>query len=243
MNAFDNFRPRLSPESLAEAPALADDPGIPWPAPPVTPGIWVQPAPEAGRALLSRIAGSGLPALPPAVCRLRQQPSPFHADVLLLEVLVRPGVSRIYALGGDFTAQFDGASPVLHEINKHAPPLLAELDAVHAYLFYFGNVVCGDDGVFQVVARLEDVPPFDGGDTVRLILARGIEPPVPLALHDDGAQDVEATMLYSGCLFRVIFRISPAGLVDIVEDDVLAADLPIGRFTYIGGERQVRPAP
>lgn len=240
---FSNFRPHGGAPGLAEAPTLADDPGIPWPAPPVTPGIWAPPAPEAAQLLLGRIAGSGLPPLPPVVCRLRQQPSPFHADVLFLEVLMRPGVSRLYALGADFTAQFDGASPILHEINRHAPPLLAELEAVQAYLFYFGHVVCGDDGVFQVVARLEDVPPFDGGDTVRPILVRGIEPPVPLALHDDGAQDVEATMLYSGCLFRVIFRVSPAGLVDIVEDEILAADLPIGRFTFIGGERLLKPAP
>lgn len=238
---FSNFRPRAGALALGVAPALSDDASLSWPGPPVTPGLWVQPAPEATLSLLRQIAGGGLPPLPPAVCRLRVQPSPFQADVLLVEVLVRPGASRLYALGVDFIAQFDGASPVVHEINRHARPLLAELDAVHAYLIYFGNVVCGDDGTFQVVERLEDVPPFDGGETVRRILLAGIETPVPLARHDNGAQDVEATMLYGGGLFRVIFRVSPDGMVEIIEDDILAADLPIGRFTFIDGERRLRP--
>ncbi|MCF4167701.1 hypothetical protein L2U69_18795 [Zavarzinia compransoris] len=242
--ALSNFRRRNAAGAPPKVPRLDFDPSPVWPVPPVTPGPWLDLPRESAAVLIADLLAAGTDAAPAAIHGVRVQAPAFRRDILLIECLTARvaadggGATLLFALGPEFVALFDGTAPVIHALNAEAPPGLEERDALDAYLQFFGHVVCGEAGAFQILETADDLPPHPPSPVLARLIEKCVEPLLLLARHDDGSQDVEAVVLYGGALFKVIFRISRGGGVDMLEDDPMASDLPIGAFHIVDRERR-----
>ncbi|MDD3446734.1 MAG: hypothetical protein PHS60_15105 [Zavarzinia sp.] len=196
---------------------------------------------------MAEIVAAGTNAIVRAVHGVRVQRPLFYPETMLVELLTRrpateagfDGGTMLFALGPGYIALLDGTSPVVHAINGETPPILDDVRALEAYLRFFGHVVCGEAGAFQIVATPDDLPPFVASPVVDKIIAATLSEPVLLARDGAGNQDMAATLLYSATLFDVVLRVSAAGTVDMIEDDPVATDLPMGAFHIIDGTRRV----
>jgi len=251
MTEIPPFKPRRrqaeTPELAQQAEALLALGGgraAPW-LPPVAPGDWEEPRCDEGIALLTAVLAAGFGHLVPAARALRLHRPGFYDGVVLLEVQAGPppaeawGASLLFAIGGDFVAHFDGAAPVVHAIRARAVVRLEDFAQVWAYLRFFGNVVCGEDGAFLVVEAPSDLPPWEPSPVVSRIIEGTLDDLWLDGRSADGGWEVSGVVLYSCALFKVRFRVEADGRVEMLDDDPLAADLPIRRVGIVGGERRL----
>lgn len=242
-----NFRRRNAAGAPPRVPALDFDADPVWPVPPVIPGPWMDLPVASAAVLIADLLSAGTDAAPGTIHAARVQAPAFRRDILLIECLTARvsadggGATLLFALGPEFVTLFDGTAPVVHALNAEAPPQLGERDELEAYLHFFGHVVCGEAGAFQILESADALPPHRASPVLTRLIEKSVEPLFPLARHDDGCQDVEAVVLYGATLFKVIFRVAPDGKVEMLEDDPMATDLPIGAFHILGGQRRALP--
>ncbi|HCB15344.1 MAG TPA: hypothetical protein DEP36_17500, partial [Gammaproteobacteria bacterium] len=130
----------------------------------------------------------------------------------------------------------NGKSDILHTINPH----LLSFNATHAeesYLGFFCAFVRGDEGPFQVISEVGEIPVGDSLE--KSLLNRLRESIAPMQYLDgsfekDGWQRYEATILYSNAVFKTTLKLMPSGMVDMESDEPIAVELPILRRQYDG---------
>ena len=167
-----------------------------------------------------------------ATARLSQCALPFYskhvlvwasdtswpADVGPFWLLVTPG--RVFLL--------DGASAPVHDVNESDPIEVTD-DNVLDYLRFFTYFVQGDEGPFLIVEDLEH-PALDTEKLTpshRLALEETIRPPVFDGREADGAMLATASILYGADLFTARFSITRNGMIEMIDDEPVAADLPV----------------
>ena len=124
----------------------------------------------------------------------------------------------------------NGTSPPLHSLNVSDPPIdLSEPENVIQFLRLYCVAVQGDNGPFQLVDSMQDVPWSDSMPVFRRDSLSSSIRRMSEAKFDDAADTwlVNATVLYGNGLFHAEFKVFKSGYVEMTDDDPIAADIAL----------------
>lgn len=116
-----------------------------------------------------------------------------------------------------------GISEPIHAVNAATPPVLNE-HTVRDYLWFFSFFVRGEDGPFLIVENMTDtyVPKTSG---VASTIDKHIHPIRLLQANADGSFELDAVVYYSNAVFSARFKILKSGMMEMLDDTPLAANL------------------
>lgn len=153
---------------------------------------------------------------------------PFYADVPLMELRPRSTAAATgrlcFLLSDDSLYRLNGTSPPIHEVNAKQKPRIGE-DTVLQYLAFFCFFVRGEEGPFLIVDRPENGFLPDYGDQKTEVL-NVFRPARSWIKDEDGNWLLSGVVCYSNAHFFADFRVQPSGMVEMVDDTPLVADLP-----------------
>jgi len=153
---------------------------------------------------------------------------PFHPDVPLIELRPRSSsaaAGRVCLLvQGDALFRLNGTSSPIHEVNGKEMPLIEERTVLH-YLNFFCFFVRGEEGPFLIVDRPENGFIPDLGDRSSDI-ANTFRPPRVWGKNEQGFWLVSGLVYYSNAVFLADFIVQPGGMIEMVCDTDIVADLP-----------------
>jgi len=190
-----------------------------------------EPGPKPAPQLRRRVLGflRKIPNLPKADSRrtrILAFRAPFYRASTLI-VATNPAwddgqLQICYLQRGSDLIRLLGKSPPIHEFNAKFKTKITPRHA-QSYLAFFCFFVRGEEGPFLIVDRPNNayVPPEIGGSD-----DMGKCPSVKLWGTDDrGYIRASATVFYSNALFVSDFLIQPSGMIEMVDDQPVAADL------------------
>ncbi|MDB2683194.1 hypothetical protein N9Z27_02985 [Alphaproteobacteria bacterium] len=156
---------------------------------------------------------------------------PFYESVALIRVKDPGWVDQnlyIYYLtdqGNLF--RLNGTSPPIHEVNAKAPIKVNE-ENVLDYLRFFCFFVRGEEGPFYVAESMEDpnMPP-EMDDTTRAVIEGTIREAEFEGMNEQNQFLCNAVVFYSNALFIANFSVQPSGMIEMLDDEPIAADLPV----------------
>jgi hypothetical protein len=156
---------------------------------------------------------------------------PFYESVALIRVRDPNWVNRrlnIYYLtdqGNLF--RLNGTSPPIHEVNAKAPIKVNEKNVLD-YLRFFCFFVRGEEGPFYIAETMEDPNiPTEMDDTTRSVIEGTVRAATFAGMNDQGHFLCDAVVFYSNALFIANFAIQPTGMIEMLDDEPIAADLPV----------------
>ncbi len=153
---------------------------------------------------------------------------PFHPDVPLVELRPRStsaATGRLYfLLHGDKLCGLNGTSPPIHEVNGSEEPLINEETVLH-YLAFFCFFVRGGEGPFLIVDRPENGFLPDLGER-RGEIERVFRAPRVWGKNEQGHWLVSGLVYYGNAIFFADLIVQPGGMIEMVEDTPVVADLP-----------------
>lgn len=156
---------------------------------------------------------------------------PFYDQVALIRVKEPSWTNQnlyIYYLtdqGNLF--RLNGTSPPIHEVNAKAPIKVTE-ENILEYLRFFCFFVRGEEGPFYVAESMEDPNmPTEMDDTTRSVIEGTIRPASFEGVNDQGHFLCDAVVFYSNALFIANFAVQPTGMIEMLDDEPIAADLPV----------------
>lgn len=156
---------------------------------------------------------------------------PFYDSVALIRVKDNNWVNKklvIYYLtdqGNLF--RLNGTSPPIHEVNAKAPVKITD-DNVLDYLRFFCFFVRGEEGPFYVAETMDDPNmPQDMDETTRSVVEGTIRACTYQGKNDQGHSLCDAVVFYSNALFIANFAVQPSGMIEMLDDEPIAADLPV----------------
>ena len=155
---------------------------------------------------------------------------PFYDSVALIRVRepswVDPNLYIYYLTDQGNLFRLNGTSPPIHEVNAKAP-IKVTTDNVLEYLRFFCFFVRGEEGPFYIAEGMEDPNmPTDMDDTTRSVIEGTIRPATLEGVNDQGHFLCEAVVFYSNALFIANFAVQPTGMIEMLDDEPIAADLP-----------------
>ena len=140
----------------------------------------------------------------------------------------------------------DGTSPPIHEANASVPIRLQNAEEAASYLRFFCSYVLGrydpkeraGGGAFHIVENTEDLPWAAAASTeLRKNVGRLLR---PLVIWSDpevaGDWRATATVQYSNSIFHAEFKIHKKGMIEMVEDKPVAAEMPLNLPVYKRGD-------
>jgi hypothetical protein len=122
----------------------------------------------------------------------------------------------------------DGSSAPIHDANEADPISVTEPKALE-YLRFFCYFVHGDEGPFLIVEDINH-PAIDKtklDDSTRKVIEGALRPAAFEGKTDEGNLEASAMVLYGNALFSARFSISPNGMIEMIDDEPVAADLPV----------------
>lgn len=251
----------VPPQAYTEVPSieveLALDPKPDWHLPPPFAGDWADLDATAASAAVNRVRaafprpwGEGVIE---GVRAVRRMVMSCYRGFDAVEVLFRFGdrapISQVALLGPQVAFWVTGVSNGLHQLNamqaEDGRPHLDISDERRAmeYLRFFCSSVHGDEGPFRIVedittfnAHMQEGSRYDiSPDAFQFEGLTRVEDE-----SDETAWLTEVPVLYSNAFFRSSFKIKRSGMVEMVEDEAIAADLPAIQQIMLRGLRQVR---
>lgn len=166
----------------------------------------------------------------PDSTQVHWRPLPFYESVALIRVKDPNWVNKklcIYFLtdqGNLF--RLNGTSPPIHEVNAKAPVKITEANVLD-YLRFFCFFVRGEEGPFYVAESMDDPNmPKDMDDTTRSVVEGSIRAASFEGMNDQGHYLCDAVVFYSNALFIANFAIQPGGMIEMLDDEPIATDLP-----------------
>ncbi len=121
----------------------------------------------------------------------------------------------------------NGTSPPIHEINAKAPVRITD-DNVLDYLRFFCFFVRGDEGPFLIAESPNDpYLPKNVDERTRSVIEGTIRPASYEGKNDKGFFLCDAVVFYSNALFIANFAVQPGGMIEMLDDDPIAADLSV----------------
>jgi len=155
---------------------------------------------------------------------------PWYETVKLLRIVdpawANDRLVLYYLTDGSSLTRLNGTSPPLHETNAKAPIQLSEAHVLD-YLRFFCFFVRGEEGPFYLAERLDDPIIRDAaGDPPAAALTQFIRPAEYLGRNEAGHFVCKGVVYYSNALFEAQFVIQPSGMVEMLDDEPVAADLP-----------------
>lgn len=160
-----------------------------------------------------------------------QRSLPFFENVKLLAFLDQNWTDQklviYFLLDHENLIRLDGTSPALHEINAKAPIHLND-DNVLEYIRFFCFMVRGENGPFYVLEELNESVLSDEIDDATRSLIEGTARPATLeGLNEHRHFLVDAVVFYSNAIFIANFAVLPTGMVEMQDDEPIAADLSV----------------
>jgi hypothetical protein len=156
---------------------------------------------------------------------------PFYEDVALLRIADPswPNLNLvIYFLVHDNSVfRLNGSSPPIHEVNAKAPIRLTA-DNVVDYLRFFCFFVRGEEGPFYLAEDIDDpLLPKLPDHTTQSVFADILRPIAYSGINDQGHFLCNGSVFYSNAIFIANFAVQPTGMIEMLEDEPVAADLPV----------------
>lgn len=166
----------------------------------------------------------------PATTKVAWRTLPFYDQVALIRLTDEnwsPANLALYYLtdqGNLF--RLNGTSPNIHEVNAKAPIKLDE-DNVLEYLHFFCFFVRGEEGPFLIAESMDDAYiPADMDDKTRTVIENTVHPANYKGQNDQGHYMCDAVVFYSNALFEAQFAVQPSGMIEMIDDEPIAIDLP-----------------
>lgn len=159
------------------------------------------------------------------------RPLPFYDSVALIRVRDTswsPSHLSIYYLtdkGNLF--RLNGTSPPIHEINAKAPVRINDANVLE-YLRFFCFFVRGEEGPFLIAERMDDPNmPANIDPSTKSVIENTIRPATYEGKNDKGHFMCDAVVFYANALFIANFAVHPTGMIEMLDDEPLATDLPV----------------
>lgn len=159
------------------------------------------------------------------------RPLPFYDNVVLIRLRDRswgkPRLSVYYLTDQGTLFRLNGTSPPIHEINAKAPIKITEANVLE-YLRFFCFFVRGEEGPFLIAESMEDpyMPHTDDPKT-RAVMEGTVRAASYEGRNEQGYYMCDAVVYYSNALFIATFAVQPGGMIEMLNDDPIAADLPV----------------
>jgi hypothetical protein len=125
----------------------------------------------------------------------------------------------------------DGSSAPIHDANEAGPIKITEENALD-YLRFFCYFVHGDEGPFFIVENI-DYPALDRDKlepATRKVLEDAIRPAAFEGKAATGALEASGMVLYGNALFSARFSMTENGMIEMTDDEPVAADLPVKKI-------------
>lgn len=122
----------------------------------------------------------------------------------------------------------DGSSAPIHDANEADPIKVTEANTLD-YLRFFCYFVHGDEGPFLIVENI-DHPALDKDKLepgTRKVIEDAIRPAAFEGKTAAGAYEASAMVLYGNALFSARFSMTENGMIEMIDDEPVAADLPV----------------
>lgn len=117
--------------------------------------------------------------------------------------------------------RLDGTSPPIHAMNAKASPTFDDQNVL-SYLKFFCHFVHGDDGPFAIVQSADDpIVPNNIPEEALAVMPR----PAQLLKRDENGYHIETLVWYTDKLFLANFIVRESGMVDMIDDELLARKL------------------
>lgn len=170
---------------------------------------------------------------------------PWYDSVALIRIRdenFMPKDLTLYYLTDQGTLyRLNGTSPPIHDINAKAPIKITE-DNVLDYLRFFCFFVRGDEGPFLISEDLSDpnLPEMD--DKMKAVIGGAIRPASFEGMNDQGHWLCDGVVFYSNALFIANFAVHPTGMIEMMDDEPIAADLTsrVNRPVALDGEGKAK---
>lgn len=155
---------------------------------------------------------------------------PFYDQVALIRVKdpnwTNPKLNIFYLTDQGNLFRLNGTSPPIHEVNAKAPIKVTE-ENVLEYLRFFCYFVRGEEGPFYIAESMEDPNmPTEMDETTRSVIEGTIRPATFEGMNEQGHYLCDAVVFYSNALFIANFAVQPTGMIEMLDDEPIAADLP-----------------
>ncbi len=155
---------------------------------------------------------------------------PFYDSVALIRVKdpnwVNQKLTIYYLTDQGNLFRLNGTSPPIHEVNAKAPIKVTEANVLE-YLRFFCFFVRGEEGPFYIAETMDDPNmPTDMDDTTRSVVEGTVRGATFEGMNDQGHFLCDAVVFYSNALFIASFAVQPTGMIEMLDDEPIAADLP-----------------
>jgi len=156
---------------------------------------------------------------------------PFYENVALIQVQdpnwVNKKLTIYYLTDQGNLFRLNGTSPPIHEVNAKAPIKVTE-ENVLEYLKFFCFFVRGEEGPFYIAEDMSDPNmPADMDANTKSVVEGTIRPASFEGMNDQGHYLCDAVVFYSNALFIANFAVQPSGMIEMLDDEPIAADLPV----------------
>jgi hypothetical protein len=156
---------------------------------------------------------------------------PFYDRVVLIRVQDPSWTPRkltIYYLTLDGNLfRLNGTSPPIHEVNATAPIKINE-ENILEYLRFFCYFVRGEEGPFLIAEDMANPDlPQTMDDKTRAVVQGTIRPATYEGKNEQGFYLCDGVVFYSNALFIANFAVQPGGMIEMLDDEPIAADLPV----------------
>lgn len=156
---------------------------------------------------------------------------PFYDQVVLIRVRDASWTPRninIYylTLQGNLY-RLNGTSPPIHEVNSQAPIKITE-DNVLEYLRFFCFFVRGEEGPFLIAESVDDPDiPKNMDPQTRTVMEGVLRGATYEGQNEKGEFLCDGVVFYANALFLANFSVQPGGMIEMLNDEPVAGDLPI----------------
>lgn len=159
------------------------------------------------------------------------RPLPFYDQVALIRVKDPSWTPKnlfIYYLTDQGNLYWlNGTSPPIHEVNAKAPIKITD-ENVLDYLRFFCFFVRGEEGPFLIAESMEDTYiPKQLDDKTRMVIEGTVREASFESKDANGNWMCDAVVYYSNALFIANFSVQPSGMIEMLDDEPIAADLPV----------------
>ena len=156
---------------------------------------------------------------------------PFYDQVALIRLKDRswgkPKLAIYYLTMEGNLFRLNGTSPPIHEVNAKAPVKITE-ENVLAYLRFFCFFVRGEEGPFLIAETMEDpYIPANLDPKTRTVIEGTVRAASYEGKNEQGYFMCDAVVYYSNALFIANFAVQPSGMIEMLDDEPIAADLAV----------------
>lgn len=129
----------------------------------------------------------------------------------------------------------DGTSPRIHTINRENLQIV-DTHAQACYVRFFCEFVHGPEGPFHILESVEEFSWSEQPDDAALdSLAERIHPLRRKQIDPETQTSLwKGVVAYSNACFGVTLEVQKSGIVNMLDHDLIASELPIRRKTFTG---------